>query len=143
MGLAKTPWVLSSFSPRGGQPTWGLTEDAVPGGVVGFFFLNPHLTLSTPNSPVCGLWGGCTGAEYRSDGKEREKEEKYLQKQSFKSIIGSQGPKTVSTALRASHVRHGDAETSMHAHRHVCTHRHTCRHRDSSQRQARSHTRVY
>ena len=72
------------------------------------------MTLSTPNSPVCGLWGGCTGAEYRSDGKEREKEEKHLQKQSFKSIISSQGPKTVSAALRASQVRHRDAETSMH-----------------------------
>lgn len=35
-------------------------------------------------------------------------------KADFKSIIGSQGPKTVITALRASQVRHRDAETSMH-----------------------------
>lgn len=51
-------------------------------------FLSPHLTLSTQNPPVCGLWGGCTGAAYRSDWKERRRKKHTFKQQRFKSVIG-------------------------------------------------------
>lgn len=103
-------------------------------------FLSPHLTLAIQSSPVCGLWGGCTGAAYRSDWKEKEEEEKYLQiaeLQIHRWFLKTQEhERTQANPEAAARVRHGDTETHLCVQRHMCTQIHMHRHRDSSQQPA-------
>lgn len=58
-------------------------------------------------------------------GRREGKRKNTFQKQSFKSIIGSHGPNTMSTALRASHVRTSGMQDVVGMCTDTCAHRHT------------------
>lgn len=88
-------------------------------------FLSPHLTLSTQSPPVCGLWGDCTGAAYRSDWKERRRK-KIPSNGRANPLSVSKDPRTQAHTQAgfetASHERHGGR--CVCAKTHVCTETH-------------------
>lgn len=92
-----------------------------------WIFLSPHLTLSTQSPPVCGLWGGCTGAAYPSDRKERRREKIPSNGRALNPLLASKDPRTQHTQAgfeTASHDRHGDTETNVCVQRHACAQTH-------------------
>ena len=105
---------------RDQPPTRRPTESPVPGGAA-VDFSKPTLDSVHTESPVYGLWGGCTGAAYRSDWKTREKEEKHLQIAELQirhRVLKTQElAHTQASPETAAHVRHADAGTPTQAQR--------------------------